>query len=981
MNEPSLIGDRYTITSLIAQGMMGPVYRGLDRQTERPVAIKALRPEMLDQRPTLLERFLREGDALRQLDHPNIVNWLDVIEQEGEYYLIMDFVEGGSLDELLREQPQLPVERVLEIGLDLADALTRTHRLGIVHRDLKPQNVLLSQDGTPQLSDFGVAHYVQRTTLSQPGGFAGTLAYIPPEAFHGQEVDERADIWSFGVMLYEMLAGRRPFEGDHTAGLISAILNESPLPLHALRPELPADLTRLVELMMVKERAGRLSSIRLVGVTLEAIKRGQPVELPAPSRPVIPSSLPDRPTPFIGRESQLAEVIALFRRPGHHLVTLTGPGGVGKTRLALQAARALVDQYPEGVYFVDLAPISTPDLVAGRIARTLGLKEGPARSPVDSIVDLLVNRRCLLLLDNFEQVVAAAPAVGELMSALPQLDILVTSREILNIYGEQEYPVPPLTVPDPSAPTAGLADYESVALFVRHAQLSDPNFRLTKKNARDVSRICILLDGLPLAIELAAARTRAFDLGYLLTQVDHSLDAISGGPRDLPSRHQALRATIGWSYDLLEADEKTLFARLAVFRGGRELEAARVVCQPGLEMVVADGIESLLNKSLLRRVDKPDGTARFLFLGTIYRYAREKLAQSDEEADLSGRHAAYFVELAEMAEPELRGPDQERWSARLRTEYDNLRAVLGWARDGGDPEMGLRLAGALAEFWYYEGPMSEGEKWIKWAMAQLEQTDTSPGFRAKVLNGAGMLAFATGDHFSGKRWNQQALNIARETGDKVNCAWALFWLSAHATIRPETYRDGIPLCEKALDLFGESGDQAGLAWAYNQLGELSRLVGDLDRARAAYESSLAICRETGNKRREAIALLNLGYVAQGQEEFDQAEHCSLAGLALLHELKLEYHSAIALSMLAGPLASLGRAEQAARVLGASAGIFERMAVTLQPADRVEIDEYIAQTRQILGPEAFDAAWHSGRSMSTEQAVAYALALAGEDEDV
>jgi non-specific serine/threonine protein kinase len=441
------------------------------------VAIKALRPETLDHRPTLLERFLREGDALRQLDHPNIVNWLDVIEQDGVYYLVMDFVEGGSLDELLREQPQLPLERVLEIGLDLADALTRTHRLGIVHRDLKPQNVLLSQDGTPRLSDFGVAHYVQRTTLSQPGGFAGTLAYIPPEAFRGQEVDERADIWSFGVMLYEMLAGRLPFESDNTAGLIGAILNESPPPLDELRPELSRDLARLVELMLVKERAGRLSSIRLVGVTLEAIKRGQAFEFPAPARPAIPSSLPDRPTPFIGREAQLAEVVALFRQPGHHLVTLTGPGGVGKTRLALQAARALVDYYRDGVFFVDLTPISVPDLVAGRIARTLGLKEGPARSPVDSIVDHLVNRRCLLLLDNFEQVVAAAPAVGKLMSTLPELDILVTSREILHIYGEQEYPVPPLSVPDLSGPTAGLADYESVALFVRHAQLSNPNFR------------------------------------------------------------------------------------------------------------------------------------------------------------------------------------------------------------------------------------------------------------------------------------------------------------------------------------------------------------------------------------------------------------------------------------------------------------------------------------------------------------------------
>ena len=978
MNEPSLVGNRYIITDLIARGMMGPVYRGVDQATDQPVAIKVLRPEALDQHPTLLERFLREGDALRQLDHPNIVNWLDVIEQDDVHYLIMQFVEGGSLRDLLRERPQLPLARVLEIGLDLADALTRTHRLGIVHRDLKPQNVLLSQDGAPQLSDFGVAHYVQRTTLSQPGGFAGTLAYIPPESFRGQEVDERADIWSFGVMLYEMLAGQLPFENDNTAGLISAILNESPPPLDKVRPELPRDLVRLIEFMLVKERQARLPSIRLVGVALEAIKRGQPADLPAPSRPAISSSLPDRPTPFIGREKQLADVIALFRQPGHRLVTLTGPGGVGKTRLALQTGRALMDHYRDGVFFVDLAPISVPDLVAGRIAQALGLKEGPARSPVDSIIDHLRGRQCLLLVDNFEQVIVAAPAIGELVNALPELDVLVTSREVLHIYGEQEYPVPPLSIPDRTGPTAGLADYESVALFVRHAQLSNPNFRLTVENARDVAEICIRLDGLPLAIELAAARTKAFSLGYLLALLDDSLDALSGGPRDLAARHRTLRATIGWSYDLLEEEEKKLFARLAVFQGGRSLDAVQAVCQPGLDQAVMLGIESLLKKSLLRRVDDPDGKPRFLFLETIYAYARERLAQSGEEEPLRRRHAIYFADLAERAEPELRGPDQERWSTRLRIEYDNLRATLGWASGGGDPELGLRLAGSLAEFWYYEGPISEGEKWIQWAMAQLEDERVSAGFQAKVLNGAGMLAFATGDHVSGKRWNQQALRIAREAGDKANWAWALFWLSAHATIRPETYPDGIPLCEKALALFREMGDQAGLAWAYNQLGELNRLVGDLEQARTAYESSLAICRETGNKRREAIALLNLGYVAQGQKEFGQAERCCLAGLALLHELKLEYHSAIALSMLAGPLASLGRVEQAARILGASAGIFERMAVTLQPADRVEIDRYIAETRQMLGAAAFDVAWHAGRAMSTEQAVAYALALSGKD---
>jgi len=971
MNESMIVGDRYMVLTLIAQGMMGPLFRGLDQKLNRPVAIKALRPEVLTDHPSLLERFLREGDALRQLNHPNIVNWLDVIEQDGVHYLMMEFVEGGSLHDLLRKTPQLPVDRVLQLGLDLADALTRTHRLGIIHRDLKPQNVLLADDGTPLLSDFGIAHYVERTTLSHPGGFAGTLAYVPPEAFLGKEADERTDIWSFGVMLYEMLSGRLPFESSQTAGLINAILNEPAPPLDQFRPKLPRDLVRWVDLMLVKDESGRIQSVRRVGAALEAIQKGQPAELPAIARRELPSSLPDRPTPFIGRERELTEVITLLKTPSCRLVTFTGPGGVGKTRLALEAARALLDYYEDGIFFVNLAPIFAPDMVAGRIARMLGFKEGPARSPVETIIDHLRGRHCLLLLDNFEHLIESAPIVGELIANVPGLDVLATSREILHLYGEQEYPVSPLTIPDRIGPTAELSNFESVALFVRHAQLYNPNFRLTEQNAWDVAQICMRLDGLPLAIELAAARSKVYPAHHLLSLLDDSLEIVSGGSRDLALRHQTLHGAIGWSYDLLNLEERKLFARLAVFQGGCSLDALLEVCQAELGLNVMTGLESLLNKSLLQRIDT-DGAARFHFLNTIHQYARERLAESEEDEEIRQRHARFFAELAGRAEPELRGPDQERWSALLRVEYDNLRAALSWAIAGGDIELGLGLAGSLAEFWYYEGPIAEGEKWLQLALSQLESEQISPLFQAKVLNGAGMLAFAVGDHVMGKAWNQRALQIAREAGDEVGWAWALFWLSAHKTIQPESYSDGIPMIEQALDLFRKAGDQAGLAWGYNQLGELSRLVGDLKQARQAYESSLAICRESGNKRREAIALLNLSYVAQAQEEYRQAERHCLAGLDLLQKLKLEYHSAIALSMLAGPLAAQDRAEQAATLLGASAGIFERMAVTLQPADRVEIDDYIAHVRQLLGPSTFDAAWQTGRVLTFEQALAFAF---------
>jgi len=575
-------------------------------------------------------------------------------------------------------------------------------------------------------------------------------------------------------------------------------------------------------------------------------------------------------------------------------------------------------------------------------------------------------------LDNFEQVIQAGGEVGKLIDSLPALDVLVTSREALHLDGEQQYPVLPFDVPDKAELLTGLAQYESVALFVRHAQLSNPNFRLTDENARAVAAICSHVDGLPLAIELAAARTKHYPPDYLLPMIVESLDVLSGGPRDIDSRHQTLRETIDWSYRLLNESEKRLFARLSVFQGGRSLEAIKAVCQPEAGSDVFMVVESLVNKSLLRRSDDLLKRPRFLFMDTIQQFAAEQLQEMGESELIQRRHARYFAGVAEEGEPELRGPDQDRWSTLLRIEYDNLRAGLKWAFEGGDDEIGSRLAGALAEFWYYEGPISEGERWIRLALARMATGNVSPPFKAKVLNGAGMLAFAMGNHADGRSWNEQARTIAREHGDKVGTAWALFWLSAHATLHPSTYHDGIAGTEEALALFRAIGDQTGLAWGYNQLGEFNRLIGELAKARQAYESSLAICRDTGNRRREAIALVNLTYVAHGLGDYAQAEQYCLAGLLLLQELKLEYHSAIALSMLVGPLVAMGQGERAATILGAADAIFKRMAVTLQPADRVEIEKYELQARQLLGDEHFMVTWQLGQKMSLEEVLSFAF---------
>jgi len=453
-------------------------------------------------------------------------------------------------------------------------------------------------------------------------------------------------------------------------------------------------------------------------------------------------------------------------------------------------------------------------------------------------------------------------------------------------------------------------------------------------------------------------------------RLESRLGTLVSGPRDLPARLRTLRGTLDWSYELLDEGEKSLLARLSVFQGGRTLEAAEMVCGPGLSVAVLDGLESLLNKSLLRQREDPEGQPRFYMLETIREYAREKLGESGEADELRSRHAEYFVGLAERAEPQLRGADQGYWCARLRSEHDNLRNALAWALAGAGAEWGLRLVGALRDFWYYEGHIAEGLQWTKRALE--EANDMPATLRAKALNTAGWLAFAQGDNQRGKVWNGQALSLYRELGDKVNTAWALVFLGAHSLGSPDEYKNSIALNAEGLALFRDLDHQPGMAQALNGLGEAARLHGDYERAAEAYEECLAISRAIGDKQREAIMLGNLGYIAQHRGDYERAEALSKAALALLWELQSTYLIAFALATLAGPVEAKGDPERAARLLGASAALFETLGAGLQPADQPEVDQYIAALRMQMDEARFRAAWAEGRAMSLDEAVSYAL---------
>src|SRR5215204_5303846 len=481
------------------------------------------------------------------------------------------------------------------------------------------------------------------------------------------------------------------------------------------------------------------------------------------------NNLPVQPTPLVGREREIREVAERVRSEEVRLITLTGPGGTGKTRLGLQAAADVLEEFSDGVFFVALATITEPEFVASTIALALGVKESAEQSLMKSLKNYLRDKRLLLVLDNFEQVLEGAPLVGELLGACPKMKVLAKSRIPLRLYGEQEYLVRPLALPDPKVMPLleVLTQYEAVRLFVQRARAVKADFKVTNDNAPAVAEICARLDGLPLAIELAAARTRVLPPQKMLERLGNRLKLLKGGPRDLPTRQQTLRGTIDWSYELLEEEEKILFGRLSVFSGGRTLEAIEEICDPEGELEALEGVESLLEKSLLRQEEGVEGEPRFVMLETVHEYAREKLQESGEEQEIKRAHAHYFLTLAEEADPELKGPDQLEWFERLEAEHDNIRAALSWALERNEAELALRLGGALWWFWLVRGYHSEGRRWLEEALATDERR--SPEVRAMALAGAGALALEQGDLDRAQEACEAGLEVlaheAREPGE------------------------------------------------------------------------------------------------------------------------------------------------------------------------------------------------------------------------
>lgn len=995
----SILAERYRIDARIGQGGMGTVYRAHDTLLGRDVAVKIVTEGGIGTEGTA--RLISEAQAAAQLNHPNIVTIYDVGQADNTPFIVMEFVQG----ETLRKFKPQALEDTLEIIRQVCVALDHAHANQIIHRDLKPENVIITPSRAVKLMDFGLARSLQSQHLTQEGAIIGTPAYFAPEQLQGDEVDARSDLYALGVMTYELVTGELPFSGD-LFSLISQHLHTHPRSPRELRPELLPHIESVILRLMEKNPQERFQT---AGEVLSALAPNKLTERPTMTFKRPQHNLPVQSNRFIGRNREIGDVERLADQA--RMITLTGSGGVGKTRLALQAAQLALGKFPDGIWYVELAPLSDPALLPEAAAVALGVREKPNASFSEAIVEYLRTKELLLILDNCEHLIEASSRLCDsILRGTPKVKLLTTSREPLGIPGEITYRVPSLAVPETNQPSdpEKLAQVEAVQLFVERARAAQPAFALTNANAQDVAQICRKLDGIPLAIELAAARVKVFNPGQIAARLDDRFRLLTGGSRLALPRQQTLRAAIDWSYSLLSEPERVLLRRLSIFAGGWLFEAAEDICAGGGidTYEVLDLLTSLVDKSLVV-VEELDSSTRYGMLETIRQYALEKLAEAGETAGLRDRHLEHYMLFSEQVQPALQGPAQQTWLENLEQDHDNLRLALEWAQEKHAALNQARLAAALWRFWWVRSYFSEGRRWLETALTQ----DLPAELRVKCLYRAAFLANYQGDFAHGAELCQQCIELSEQASElegvvmghvgliqvhmltgkggdglhhvdpalnaakQMNDRWLMgmvHFMAANAHLILNQHSPALEGYRQALALFNAIGDQWMIMNTQLQLIWTSFVMGVSDEAVRAAEV-LGLCRSFGDKRNTARMLIFIGEIELKTNRPQTARTRLAEGIKLFHEIGEVFWGTVCLESFGRALVGVGEHTTAAAILGYTDQHYTRHKMPRLDYFQVEYQRAVDALQSTLpGPE-WESARQQGQSQSWDEIVRFALA--------
>jgi predicted ATPase/serine/threonine protein kinase/DNA-binding NarL/FixJ family response regulator len=985
----------------IGRGGFGVVYRCTQTVLERTVAVKVLTADFDNENR---ERFLREQRAMGRLTgHPNIVNVLQVgTTDSGRPYLVMPYYARGCLDTQIRRHGPLPLDEALRLGVKIAGALETAHRLGVIHRDVKPSNILLSDYDEPALTDFGIAR-MHGGFETATGTVTGSPAFTAPEVLAGKSSSPASDVYGLGATLFCTLTAHAAFERHSGEQLVAQFVRITTQPVPDLREQdIADDVSAVVERAMAATAQDRPSAAALGedlqraqlhhGCSVDDMalhtgpggkRRSEPVPksviarsggrysssgpYPLPGKST--GNLPVELTSFVGRRHELSEVKRWLGIS--HLVTLTGFGGVGKTRLALRAAESVRRGFTDGVWLVEFAELSDGSLLVDLVAAALGLRHQQGSNLRDGLLDFLAPRELLLVLDNCEQIVdAAAELSTTLLRGCPRLRILATSREPLGIEGETVLSVPPLAVPGPDRLPSlqGTPSYDAVTLFAERAAAAVATFALTEDNAGTVAQICHRLDGLPLPIELAAARLRALSPEQILQRLTDRYALLSRGSRNAPTRQQTMRLCVDWSFGLCTSAEQLVWARLSVFAGSIELDAAEQICGSDMDAhEFLESLTSLVDKSILIR-EESGAVVRFRLLDILRDYGRENAQANEEYTELRRRHRDWYRQLALTAESEWISSRQLDWIARLDREQTNLREAMEFCLSD-NIEAGLAIAAALQPFWNARGLFSEGRRWLERLLARPADTPTVE--RVKALNADSILAELQGDLTAASVSVAEGRAVAEQMSDSMAHAFVALAEGTLALYSGDFPRARSRL-ETALEMFG-AHDSSHIE-VLHMLGRACDQAGDERRAIECYSQALAITEACGEVVHRASTLRALGIAAWRQADRARSVRLLEQALRLSRQVGDRRTTATCLEVLAWVAAEDKDARRSAVLMGAAEELVRSVGTfTLWFPNLLNYhDECERKVIQALGERTFAASRKEGQDLGFDAAIAYAL---------